>query len=273
MLCCAALQVTNENKREYVDLVAEHRMTTAIRAQTQSFLKGFWEMVPKVSGAALKHACASAEAARLPCSSQPATSALLLQLSSVLLRAFPQQVHATEKGMSLALSGEESIDRRDQCNKYTFFYAQLVKCSISGQQSFFIDHNVRTCCEGWVSGLRFPDRRSRSGIQPLTVHDRPEPGLRGSWRLQDLISIFNDAELELLVCGLPEIDTDDLRANTEYTGYTPSSPVVQYFWEVRRQPAWPCFGIGTPCAGIGASTDCLSPCTHALDFMRSDEVA
>ena len=41
-------QVTNENKREYVDLVAEHRMTTAIRAQTQSYLKGYWEMVPKV---------------------------------------------------------------------------------------------------------------------------------------------------------------------------------------------------------------------------------
>jgi hypothetical protein len=42
------LQVTNENKREYVDLVAEHRMTTAIRAQTLAFLKGYWEMVPKV---------------------------------------------------------------------------------------------------------------------------------------------------------------------------------------------------------------------------------
>lgn len=54
--------------------------------------------------------------------------------------------------------------------------------------------------------------------------------------MQDLISIFNDNELELLVCGLPEIDTDDLRANTEYTGYTPSSPVVQYFWEVSRLP-------------------------------------
>lgn len=40
--------MTNENKREYVDLVAEHRMTTAIRAQIQAFLKGFWEMVPKV---------------------------------------------------------------------------------------------------------------------------------------------------------------------------------------------------------------------------------
>ena len=54
--------------------------------------------------------------------------------------------------------------------------------------------------------------------------------------LQDLISIFNDSELELMVCGLPEIDTDDLRGNTEYTGYTPSSAVVQYFWEVSHRP-------------------------------------
>ena len=49
MLCVRVSQVTNENKREYVDLVAEHRMTTAIRQQIQAFLKGFWDLVPKVS--------------------------------------------------------------------------------------------------------------------------------------------------------------------------------------------------------------------------------
>ncbi|EIE20172.1 HECT-domain-containing protein [Coccomyxa subellipsoidea C-169] len=92
------IKVTNENKREYVDLVAEHRMTTAIRAQIQAFLKGFWEMVPR-----------------------------------------------------------------------------------------------------------------------------------------DLISMFNDHELELLISGLPEIDVDDLRANTDYHGYSPASPVIQYFWEVVRE--------------------------------------
>ncbi len=48
MNVCMWTQVTNDNKREYVDLVAEHRMTTAIRAQIQAFLKGFWEMVPMV---------------------------------------------------------------------------------------------------------------------------------------------------------------------------------------------------------------------------------
>ncbi|PWA45461.1 Armadillo [Artemisia annua] len=50
-----------------------------------------------------------------------------------------------------------------------------------------------------------------------------------------LISIFNDKELELLISGLPEIDLDDLMANTEYTGmtgYTVGTNVVIWFWEV-----------------------------------------
>ncbi|XP_027330727.1 E3 ubiquitin-protein ligase UPL2-like [Abrus precatorius] len=49
---------------------------------------------------------------------------------------------------------------------------------------------------------------------------------------RELISIFNDKELELLISGLPDIDLDDLRANTEYSGYSAASPVIQWFWEV-----------------------------------------
>ncbi|KAJ4975986.1 hypothetical protein NE237_001092 [Protea cynaroides] len=49
---------------------------------------------------------------------------------------------------------------------------------------------------------------------------------------RDLIAIFNDKELELLISGLPEIDLDDLKSNTEYTGYTAASSVVRWFWEV-----------------------------------------
>ncbi|MCO5577300.1 hypothetical protein L7F22_031127 [Adiantum nelumboides] len=52
---------------------------------------------------------------------------------------------------------------------------------------------------------------------------------------RELIAIFNDKELELLISGLPEIDLEDLKANTEYTGYTAASPVVQWFWEVVHQ--------------------------------------
>ncbi|GFY85913.1 LOW protein: E3 ubiquitin ligase-like protein [Actinidia rufa] len=49
---------------------------------------------------------------------------------------------------------------------------------------------------------------------------------------RDLISIFHDKELELLISGLPDIDLDDMRANTEYSGYSAASPVIQWFWEV-----------------------------------------
>lgn len=38
-----------------------------------------------------------------------------------------------------------------------------------------------------------------------------------------LISIFNEQELELLISGLPNIDIDDLKANSEYHKYQPNS--------------------------------------------------
>ncbi|GKC85963.1 E3 ubiquitin protein ligase UPL1 [Tanacetum coccineum] len=51
---------------------------------------------------------------------------------------------------------------------------------------------------------------------------------------RDHISIFHDKELELLISGLPDIDLDDMRANTEYSGYSAASPVIQWFWEVAQ---------------------------------------
>ena len=39
--------MTEANKKEYVNLVAEHRMITAIKPQITAFLQGFWELVPK----------------------------------------------------------------------------------------------------------------------------------------------------------------------------------------------------------------------------------
>ena len=45
-----------------------------------------------------------------------------------------------------------------------------------------------------------------------------------------LISIFNEQELELLISGLPNIDIDDLKANSEYHKYQPTSlQVLPYF--------------------------------------------
>lgn len=41
------IRVTEETKHEYVDLVAEHILTNAIRPQINSFLEGFNELVPR----------------------------------------------------------------------------------------------------------------------------------------------------------------------------------------------------------------------------------
>jgi E3 ubiquitin-protein ligase HUWE1 len=49
-----------------------------------------------------------------------------------------------------------------------------------------------------------------------------------------LVSMFNAAELELLISGLPEIDVEDLAAHTDYTGYSATSPQVAWFWAVVR---------------------------------------
>ncbi|KAH9385126.1 E3 ubiquitin-protein ligase HUWE1 [Nematocida major] len=50
----------------------------------------------------------------------------------------------------------------------------------------------------------------------------------------DLIKMFNEKELELLISGLPEIDVDDWRNNTIYFGYTSDSQVVRWYWRAVR---------------------------------------
>jgi len=49
-----------------------------------------------------------------------------------------------------------------------------------------------------------------------------------------LISIFNEQELELLISGLPTIDIDDLKANSDYHKYQPTSLQIQWFWRALR---------------------------------------
>jgi hypothetical protein len=48
------------------------------------------------------------------------------------------------------------------------------------------------------------------------------------------VAIFNEQELELLISGLPEIDVDDWKSNTEYHNYSASSPQIQWFWRAVR---------------------------------------
>ncbi|XP_034630152.1 E3 ubiquitin-protein ligase NEDD4-like isoform X6 [Trachemys scripta elegans] len=48
----------------------------------------------------------------------------------------------------------------------------------------------------------------------------------------DLIKIFDENELELLMCGLGDVDVNDWRQHTIYkNGYCPNHPVIQWYWK------------------------------------------
>lgn len=53
---------------------------------------------------------------------------------------------------------------------------------------------------------------------------------------EPVLTIFDANELELILCGLPEIDLDDWRNNVRYTGFLETkgrtSEVARWFWEI-----------------------------------------
>ncbi|KAH6996749.1 hypothetical protein EDB80DRAFT_132055 [Ilyonectria destructans] len=69
-----------------------------------------------------------------------------------------------------------------------------------------------------------------------SVKEQMESFLRGFHEIipAELIAIFNEQELELLISGLPDIDVDDWKSNTEYHNYNPSSQQIQWFWRALR---------------------------------------
>ncbi|KIM30176.1 hypothetical protein M408DRAFT_328262 [Serendipita vermifera MAFF 305830] len=51
---------------------------------------------------------------------------------------------------------------------------------------------------------------------------------------QDLINVFDEHELELLIGGMSEIDVDDWNKHTGYRGYDMNDQVIKWFWECIR---------------------------------------
>lgn len=69
-----------------------------------------------------------------------------------------------------------------------------------------------------------------------SVKDQLENFLKGFHDIvpAELVSIFSEQELELLISGLPDINVDDWKNNTEYHNYTAASPQIQWFWRAVR---------------------------------------
>lgn len=52
----------------------------------------------------------------------------------------------------------------------------------------------------------------------------------------DLVNVFDERELELLIGGIADIDVADWKKHTDYRGYEETSPVIQNFWKVSPRP-------------------------------------
>lgn len=50
----------------------------------------------------------------------------------------------------------------------------------------------------------------------------------------DLVNVFDEKELELLIGGIAEIDVEDWKKHTDYRGYTESDEVIKFFWQTIR---------------------------------------
>jgi E3 ubiquitin-protein ligase HUWE1 len=69
-----------------------------------------------------------------------------------------------------------------------------------------------------------------------SVKDQMEHFLQGFHDVipKDVVAIFDEQELELLISGMPDIDLDDWRNNSEYHNYTASSQQIKWFWRAVR---------------------------------------
>jgi hypothetical protein len=82
-----------------------------------------------------------------------------------------------------------------------------------------------------------------------SIRKQIESFLEGFYEIipKRLISIFDEQELELLISGLPTIDLDDLKANTEYHKYNENSLQVSLglspFYALCPPPHFPSFII------------------------------
>lgn len=52
---------------------------------------------------------------------------------------------------------------------------------------------------------------------------------------QELINVFDERELELLIGGLSEIDIEDWKKHTDYRGYTETDQAIQWFWKCIKE--------------------------------------
>jgi len=101
---------------------------------------------------------------------------------------------------------------------------KVIELRPGGAEDVVTDHNKLQ-----YVALTF-EHRMLNSVSPMLYHL-----LRGFYEVVPLglISVFDFNEIELLMCGIEEIDVDDWREHTHYQGtFRPTSRIIRWFWDV-----------------------------------------
>uniref|UniRef100_A0A452QVP9 HECT-type E3 ubiquitin transferase n=1 Tax=Ursus americanus TaxID=9643 RepID=A0A452QVP9_URSAM len=159
----------------------------------------------------------------------------------------------------IEFDGEKGLDYGGVAREWFFLiskemfnpYYGLFEYSATDNYTLQINPNSGLCNEDHLSYFKFIGRVAGMAVyhgklldgffirpfykmmlhKPITLHDMESVGF---FELipQDLIKIFDENELELLMCGLGDVDVNDWREHAKYkNGYSVNHQVIQWFWK------------------------------------------
>ncbi|KAJ3272680.1 hypothetical protein HDV01_005316 [Terramyces sp. JEL0728] len=94
------------------------------------------------------------------------------------------------------------------------------------------------------SDIPITDENKAEYVQLLTewrictrVKEQRDAFAEGFYELipRELVNVFDERELELLIGGISDIDVEDWKKNTEYRGYKEDDEAVQLFWKAVQE--------------------------------------
>ena len=176
-------------------------------------------------------------------------------LGKALIEQIPLDVHLTKSvykhllGQSVTFDDLEAYDPGYYRNLTTMLEYSLEDLGLSDSLSFTVESTLfdETCTHELLPGgesIVVTEDNKREYVR-LLAHHHMTSGIKGQIDAilegfhmvipPALVSFFNAQELELLTCGMPEIDVDDMEAHTLYVNYTRKSDQIVWIWSILRR--------------------------------------
>ncbi|KAG0051212.1 hypothetical protein BGZ83_003997 [Gryganskiella cystojenkinii] len=141
------------------------------------------------------------------------------------LESVDADVHRNLKWLMDDETGAETLDTTFSTNDERFGEVVTIDLKEGGRDIVVTEENKKEYVE-LMTDWRITRR----------VKDQSEAFSEGFHQFipQEIVTVFDERELELLIGGISEIDCDDWKKHTVYRGYTELDEVIQWFWKCIR---------------------------------------